>query len=1493
MKGAAPSMPAPGMGTGVAVGTGPTHGGGGPDAWPPLRPPPHGRLGPPQGLPQGPPQGPPQKPPQGPTHGPPQHPHPQAHGGGGASAWPPMAPSLHARQGPHQGPHQEPSPGPTQGPPLHPYLKAHGEGGAGAWLPMAPPPHVRQGPHHGPHQGPHQGPNQAPYQGPPPHPHYGPHGSTWEPWPPYLHPHGAAPRAPLPPPPPAAAHGSAAHAPPPRDRAPATFPPPSAQLPGSFPSGSPQPAPRSHPRWLISGAALLRLHADVLSSPASVAAALQQCAELRLGTIDVDLGIYNMASPRLAAQLGHSWTAQLGVPGGLLPALQACRFRQTTIVNEGRETVLIAAVSVLPDRAGSLLVLDDHGVAQPSTAILLSTAHNDAAEADASGRVVVQLLPGQQYSATLALNLATEAASANELGILSSFVLFTVLVPPPPSKTGAASGGTATADRHARASGSAPSAFGLHAAQAGGDGGGGGARRGPASGALQPGSGASGSGGGPASSPANPAGGGSGSGGESRVVVAMCRASVALLREASVRRLNFSARPFVPEAILRMFETAPTQLFPLPVCGLEFFLRPDGRPTTDLGLGHHMPPGTRLLPNCPAVSAAEQHHWGAARSHQSWLRCIERHAYNAAQAHTHGQEAPVGGLPAGLEAHLHMLAAEEGAAEREAARGVQLNLRPRFGWVSPREEGVGLTTPGQSLQWLEMLMPPPNQASIGIKKALDEWSDVCSALSSGSGGSSSVTPDGVVDCHGEAVWAAAVHQWRGPKASGVSAHQMNKSWRGLVVFEAPGLLEGRPTLLMGDLAYVRFADGGMGCGPRGVEYVGVVATIQQSFALVYLPPLWWDQVRAYGVQMGGGGSGGGSGDQSSGARRVAPPVPKCHVRFGINRTPFQRMHDAVTRAAFCAPGLLKHHAPKAAGGGGGGGGAGVGGAGMAEQVRSMAEHMVLRGRVQLNVEQRTAIAAVVCGVQQGSQDVASASGKAPGLSHADKPFALFGPPGTGKTVTLVEVALQLMHALVQYPGEAYRRRPRLLLCAPQNYSADLICSALAEAGVAPDAMARIQDPRRRPAETKADVTPYCLFDESSSCYRAPVAEDLANKQVIVTSCLSAGLLDPAALAGPESHQFAKTWLPDIVLVDEAGQATVPEVLVPVALAAAGSGTLGPNSVVLCGDPYQLGPVVKSASARAAGLGVSLLELVLREVQGGGGDLDGIPRTVMLRRNYRSHAQLLDLPSRMFYDGGLLPAADATAVATPDWHELSADHGDAGGAAAVLSGGVRLPSASQLPGANDADVVAERAERAARETAAAAGAGAEGKGGGDAAEDTGGGNCLFYGVRGVQVQESDAPSFHNPIEAAVLVDLVQSLLYPEATGRPVRDPRSRVNPSDVGVICTYRKQVAALRLMLREKGLGVVRVGTVDDFQGQEARVVFISTVLSSVEYLPKAAPEPAAETAASAAVEGAHAPVWGDVTWGSTRDGTWTAGGECDDDGGGTAAAGSGATALT
>ena len=57
----------------------------------------------------------------------------------------------------------------------------------------------------------------------------------------------------------------------------------------------------------------------------------------------------------------------------------------------------------------------------------------------------------------------------------------------------------------------------------------------------------------------------------------------------------------------------------------------------------------------------------------------------------------------------------------------------------------------------------------------------------------------------------------------------------------------------------------------------------------------------------------------------------------------------------------------------------------------------------------------------------------------------------------------------------------------------------------------------------------------------------------------------------------------------------------------------------------------------------------------------------------------------------------------------------------------------------------------------------------------------------QMREGEGPSYHNPLEAGTLVNLLVSLLQvPAGNGgsQPV------VGPRDVGVIATYRKQVRA-------------------------------------------------------------------------------------------------------
>jgi hypothetical protein len=97
-------------------------------------------------------------------------------------------------------------------------------------------------------------------------------------------------------------------------------------------------------------------------------------------------------------------------------------------------------------------------------------------------------------------------------------------------------------------------------------------------------------------------------------------------------------------------------------------------------------------------------------------------------------------------------------------------------------------------------------------------------------------------------------------------------------------------------------------------------------------------------------------------------------------------------------------------------------------------------------------------------------------------------------------------------------------------------------------------------------------------------------RVIVTTCLSGCV--PSGIDMPRGH-FTH------VFVDEAGQASEPECLVPIA------NSLGnETNVILSGDPCQLGPIIHSPISVEFGLGVSFLERLMQSKMYDEHDQDG-------------------------------------------------------------------------------------------------------------------------------------------------------------------------------------------------------------------------------------------------------------------------------------------------
>lgn len=84
------------------------------------------------------------------------------------------------------------------------------------------------------------------------------------------------------------------------------------------------------------------------------------------------------------------------------------------------------------------------------------------------------------------------------------------------------------------------------------------------------------------------------------------------------------------------------------------------------------------------------------------------------------------------------------------------------------------------------------------------------------------------------------------------------------------------------------------------------------------------------------------------------------------------------------------------------------------------------------------------------------------------------------------------------------------------------------------------------------------------------------------------------------------------------------------------------------------------------------------------------------------------------------------------------------------------------------------------------------------------------------------SLTNPREVEIIVERIKQLM--EQFG-------STLLPEEIGVMAPFRNQVRNLRLKLRHHGLGGVNVGTVEDYQGQEFAVTFVSVTRSDMEYL--------------------------------------------------------------
>ena len=480
-------------------------------------------------------------------------------------------------------------------------------------------------------------------------------------------------------------------------------------------------------------------------------------------------------------------------------------------------------------------------------------------------------------------------------------------------------------------------------------------------------------------------------------------------------------------------------------------------------------------------------------------------------------------------------------------------------------------------------------------------------------------------------------------------------------------------------------------------------------------------------------------------------------------------------------------------------------------------------------------------------------------AHGALPYVVYGPPGTGKTMTMIEAIMQV---LLHHPA------PRILVCAPSNPATDTLAERLVAMrdafnrrhadmvaakwmkenhvskfhgtneqlcqrmipeywDINTSTLLRLNAQTRGVDFIKGELLKYCAIDRATGLFKIPDHERLCGARIIFCTCATAHLLVEAGIpsvhapegvgagGAPYTADVADTATSGRrhfthIFVDEASQALEPEILLPLSLAGViddgGASDGGPlaaplkraeatcgrcTNVVLCGDHMQLGPMVRSPFCRSHGLGASLLERLMALPLYSQASSRVCTRLV---RNYRSHEFLLELPSKLYYDESLKAHADAKrAKALEQWEELP----------------------------------------------------------------TKGCPLLFFGVVGQLSFEAGSTSYWNDVEASKVASLIQQLVRVDEHGRPIGGGERTsgeggdgaaaagegegeggggggdgdgatpsLKTSDVAVVTLFRKQVLKIRQLLRKIGLGAVRVGTVDDYQGQEEKVVIISTVLS-------------------------------------------------------------------
>ncbi len=250
---------------------------------------------------------------------------------------------------------------------------------------------------------------------------------------------------------------------------------------------------------------------------------------------------------------------------------------------------------------------------------------------------------------------------------------------------------------------------------------------------------------------------------------------------------------------------------------------------------------------------------------------------------------------------------------------------------------------------------------------------------------------------------------------------------------------------------------------------------------------------------------------------------------------------------------------------------------------------------------------------------------------------IHGPPGTGKTTTLVQAVKVLSE-----------REANILVTAPSNTAVDLLTERLAEVGLSVVRIGNISridehiirhtlemqlaqhpesksikrikqeaaEARRRAARLYRKRGKEAYDERRKLRWEANELSAWANtlENRLIDQILDAAQVITCTLVGANQKMLEKRAF-QTVFIDEAAQALEPASWIPITKA---------SKVVLTGDPFQLPPTVKSREAQKGGFSVTLIEKCIQRMD----------RVSLLNVQYRMHRDIMNFSNQQFYNNAL-------------------------------------------------------------------------------------------------------------------------------------------------------------------------------------------------------------------------------------------------------------------